>query len=141
MKNNSIINVTEIKKIKEAKELNKENYNPNFIILFYYYGEIIYIQCSSKDKFKDVSLKFENEIGKEKDYEYIYKGNLINKNKTLFELNIKDNSAIVVYEYDYEEDEDENKKKEIEKKEEIKKYDLNILYYDENIKNKENNEI
>ena len=76
------------------------------------------------------------ETGAIKQYNFYFNGNIIfDENKTLFELKIGSFSEIIVtdaFKLVYL-----HNKNKIEKKE---KYDLNILYYDENLLNKENSD-
>ena len=104
------------------------------------------------EKFKEIYLKFKKETRIKKDLSFIFNGNIIDLDKTVRELGIKNNNNILVKEINIdknssEEEEINNSDKinnsnqkdnKVETKIEPKKYDLNILYYDENLLNKEN---
>lgn len=118
------------------KDENKKEEKKYIAIKFIKNGEVFKFICRSDKKFKEISLKFMKETGAIKQYNFYFNGNIIfDENKTLFGLKIESFSEIIVtdaFKLIYL-----HNKNKIEKKE---KYDLNILYYDENLLNKENSD-
>ena len=129
-------------------------------------GEETAICCKPNEKFKEISLRYKHLMSQKEEEEivFLFNGHVIKPEKTLDELGIKNKSRILVMlnenqnqatpeSESYKNILDEKKssntlnelndsknEEKIEKKNEPKKYNLNILYYDENLKNKENND-
>ena len=87
-------------------------------------------------KFKKLSLKFINQIGINKQYIFYFNKKIIDQEKTLEELGITNNSKI----FSFDITNSNNISQNIKEKKEIKKYSLNIIYYNENLLNKENSD-
>ena len=118
------------------EDKNKKKEIKYIAIKFIKNGETYKFICKSDQKFKEISLKYMKETGAIKQYNFYFNGKIIfDENKTLFELNIESFSEIIVT--DGIKLINLHNKNKIEKKE---KYDLNILYYDENLLNKENSD-
>jgi hypothetical protein len=124
--------------ILEDKENVKKFFENKYIaIRFIKNSETIKIICKIDKKFKEVSEKFMKEIGTKKKYNFYFNGKIIDQNKALYELKITSNSEIIVTDITNSMN-NASFKLSIEKKKETKKFNLNILYYDEYLLNKEN---
>jgi len=136
------------------------------IVIFIFEGVEAAVCCKPNEKFKEVSLRYKDLMSQKEEEEivFLFNGQVIKPEKTLDELGIKNKSRILVMinenqnqvtpeSESYKNILDEKKssntlnklndsknEEKIEKKNEPKKYNLNILYYDENLKNKENND-
>ena len=134
----SFLMMASIKYILEDKENVKKFFEDKYIaIRFIKNSETIKIICKMDKKFKEVSVKFMKEIGTKKKYNFYFNGKIIDQNKTLYELKITSNSEIIVTDITNSMN-NTSFKLSIEKKKETKKFNLNILYYDEYLLNKEN---
>ena len=118
--------------LKDAKKKEK-NY---IVIKFIKNNKTIKFIFDLYKKFKKLSLKFINQIGIEKQYNFYFNKKIIDQEKTLEELGIENNSKIFVFDVENSNDISQN----IKEKKEIQKYSLNIIYYDENLLNKENSD-
>ena len=119
-----------------VKYKNKKEEIKYIAIIFIKNEETFKFMCKSDKKFKEIALKFMKETREIKQYNFYCNGKIIfDENKTLNELNIENFSKIIVK--DVIQLINLHNKNKIEKKE---KYDLNILYYDENLLNKENSD-
>ena len=136
----SFLMMASINYILEDKENVKKFFENKYIaIRFIKNSETIKIICKMDKKFKEVSVKFMKEIGTKKEYNFYFNGKIIDQNKALYELDIKSNSEIIVTDITNSMN-NTSFKLSIEKKKEAKKFNLNILYYDEYLLNKENSD-
>lgn len=77
---------------KKEKEKNSDNKEINFNIN--YLGENFTFKCSKDDIFSECIKSFIEKKGEKKNFLYIFNGNIIDKNKSLDNLEIKNGSVV-----------------------------------------------